>query len=89
VWVLTKPLITEENWLGRGLNPVLANDTPALYPLLHELMLNISFLFKAALTFTYIYSLACVGKRVFSHSVVSIFVATLGTFQMFLSFSFC
>jgi hypothetical protein len=41
VWVLTKPLISEENWPGRGLNPGLPNDTPALYPLLDELMLNI------------------------------------------------
>jgi hypothetical protein len=40
VWVQTKPLITEENWPGQGLNPGLPNDTPALYPLLHELMLN-------------------------------------------------
>jgi hypothetical protein len=40
VWVLSKPLITEENWLGRGLNPGLPNDTPALYPLLHKLMLK-------------------------------------------------
>jgi hypothetical protein len=39
VWVSTKPLISEENWPGRGLNPGLPNDTPALYPLLHELML--------------------------------------------------
>jgi hypothetical protein len=39
VWVLSKPLITEENWPGRGLNPGLPNDTLALYPLLHELML--------------------------------------------------
>jgi hypothetical protein len=39
VWVLSKPLITEENWPGQGLNPGLPNDTPALYPLLHELML--------------------------------------------------
>jgi hypothetical protein len=39
VWVSTKPLITEENWLGRGLNLGHPNDTPALYPLLHELML--------------------------------------------------
>jgi hypothetical protein len=39
VWVSTKPLITEENWPGWGLNPGLPNDTPALYPLLHELML--------------------------------------------------
>jgi hypothetical protein len=39
VWVSTKPLITEENWPGRGLNPGLPYDTPALYPLLHELML--------------------------------------------------
>jgi hypothetical protein len=41
VWVLSKPLITEENWPGQGLNPGLPNDTPALYPLLHELMLHI------------------------------------------------
>jgi hypothetical protein len=34
VWFLTKPLITEEIWPGRGLNPGLQNDTPALYPLL-------------------------------------------------------
>jgi hypothetical protein len=40
VWVSTKPLITEENWPGQGLNPGLPNDTPALYPLLHELMLT-------------------------------------------------
>jgi hypothetical protein len=40
VWVSTKPLITEENWPGQGLNPGLPNDTPALYPLLHELMLG-------------------------------------------------
>jgi hypothetical protein len=40
VWVSTKPLITEENWPGQGLNPGLPNDTPALYPLLHELMIN-------------------------------------------------
>jgi hypothetical protein len=33
-----KPLITGENWPGRCLNPGLPNDTPALYPLLHELM---------------------------------------------------
>jgi hypothetical protein len=39
VWVSSKPLITEENWPGRGLNPGLPNDTPALYPLLYELML--------------------------------------------------
>jgi hypothetical protein len=37
---LTKPLITEEIWLGQGLNWGLPNDTPALYPLLHELVLN-------------------------------------------------
>jgi hypothetical protein len=43
VWVLTKPLITEENWPGRGLNPGLPNDTPALYPLLHKLMLFCTF----------------------------------------------
>jgi hypothetical protein len=42
VWVSSKPLITEENWLGQGLNPGLPNDTPALYPLLHELMLKAS-----------------------------------------------
>jgi hypothetical protein len=40
VWVSTKPLITEENWPGRGLNPGLPNDTLALYPLHHELMLK-------------------------------------------------
>jgi hypothetical protein len=40
VWVLTKPLITEEIWPGQGLNPGLPNDTPAFYPLLHELMLD-------------------------------------------------
>jgi hypothetical protein len=40
MWVSTKPLITEENWPGRGLNPGLPNDTPALYPLLHKLMLK-------------------------------------------------
>jgi hypothetical protein len=40
VWVSTKPLITEENWPGQGLNPGLPNDTQALYPLLHELMLR-------------------------------------------------
>jgi hypothetical protein len=39
-WVLSKPLITEEIWPGQGLNPGLPNDTPALYQLLHELMLN-------------------------------------------------
>jgi hypothetical protein len=39
VWVSTKPLISEENWPGWGLNPGLPNDTPALYPLLYELML--------------------------------------------------
>jgi hypothetical protein len=39
VWVSTKPLISEENWPGRGLNPGFPNDTPVLYPLLHELML--------------------------------------------------
>jgi hypothetical protein len=38
---LCKPLISEENWPGQGLNPGLPNDTPALYPLLYELMLNI------------------------------------------------
>jgi hypothetical protein len=37
VWVSSKPLITEENWPGWGLNPGLPNDTLALYPLLHEL----------------------------------------------------
>jgi hypothetical protein len=47
VWVLSKPLITEENWPGRDLNPGLPNDTPALYPLLHELMLGIqTFIFS-------------------------------------------
>jgi hypothetical protein len=40
VWVSTKPLITEENLPGQGLNPGLPNDTPALYPLLHKLMLT-------------------------------------------------
>jgi hypothetical protein len=30
--VSTKPLITKENWPGRGLNPGLPNDTPALAP---------------------------------------------------------
>jgi hypothetical protein len=39
VWVSTKPLITEEIWPGWGLNLGLPNDTPALYPLLHELTL--------------------------------------------------
>jgi hypothetical protein len=42
VWVLSKPFITEENRPGRGLNPGLPNDTPALYPLLHKLMLHIA-----------------------------------------------
>jgi hypothetical protein len=37
VWVSTKPLITEEFWPGRGLNPGLPNDTPALCPLFHKL----------------------------------------------------
>jgi hypothetical protein len=32
--------INEELWPGQGLNPGLPNDTPALYPQLHELMLN-------------------------------------------------
>jgi hypothetical protein len=40
VLVSTKPLITEENWPGRGLNLGLPNNTPALYPLLHKLMLK-------------------------------------------------
>jgi hypothetical protein len=44
--MLSKPLITEENWPGRGLNLGLPNDTPALYPLLHELMLISNFKFK-------------------------------------------
>jgi hypothetical protein len=39
VWVSTKPLITEGIWPGRGLNLRLPNDTSALYPLLHELVL--------------------------------------------------
>jgi hypothetical protein len=39
MWVSTNPLITEEIWPGQDLNPGLPNDTPALYPLLHELML--------------------------------------------------
>jgi hypothetical protein len=39
VWVSSKPLSTEGNWLGQGLNLCLPNDTLALYPLLHELML--------------------------------------------------
>jgi hypothetical protein len=30
----------EEIWLGRGLNPGLSYYTPALYPLLHKLMLE-------------------------------------------------
>jgi hypothetical protein len=46
VWVLSKPLITEDIWPGQGLNPGLPNDTLALYPLLHEFMLNMLF-FKA------------------------------------------
>jgi hypothetical protein len=40
VWVLTKQSIAEEMWPGRGLNPDLPRETPALYPLLHELMLK-------------------------------------------------
>jgi hypothetical protein len=40
MWVLTKPLITEEIWPGRGMNPGLTN--PVLYPLLHKLMLSAS-----------------------------------------------
>jgi hypothetical protein len=39
VWVSTKLWIAEEIWPGQGLNPGLPNDTSALYPLLHELML--------------------------------------------------
>jgi hypothetical protein len=39
VWVLSKPLITIENWPGWGLNLDLPYDTLVLYPLLHELML--------------------------------------------------
>jgi hypothetical protein len=38
VLISAKPLMTEEIWPGRGLNPGLPNDTPALYPLLHELI---------------------------------------------------
>jgi hypothetical protein len=45
VWVSSKPLITEENWLGQGLNLGLPNDTPALYPLLHKLMLRFTGIF--------------------------------------------
>jgi hypothetical protein len=40
VWVLTKSLITEEIWPGQGLNPGLPNHTPAIYQLLHELILK-------------------------------------------------
>jgi hypothetical protein len=39
MWVLTKPLITEEIWPGGGLNLGLPNDTQVLYSLRHELML--------------------------------------------------
>jgi hypothetical protein len=42
-WVSTKQLITEEIWSGQGLNPGLSNNTPALYPLLHKIMLKITF----------------------------------------------
>jgi hypothetical protein len=37
---LKKALITEELWPGRGLNPGLPNETPALCPLLHVLTLG-------------------------------------------------
>jgi hypothetical protein len=40
VWASKKTLITEEIWPGLGLNPGLPNDMPALYPLLHEVMLK-------------------------------------------------
>jgi hypothetical protein len=40
LWVSSKPIITEEIWPGPGLNMGLPNDTLALYPLLHELMLG-------------------------------------------------
>jgi hypothetical protein len=39
VWVFIEPLMSEEIWPDRGLSLGLRNDTPALYPLLHELML--------------------------------------------------
>jgi hypothetical protein len=58
VRVSTKPLITEGNWPGQGLNQGLPNDTPALYPLRHELMLLIGRLF--ALLF-----LNCRGSKIF------------------------
>jgi hypothetical protein len=59
VWVSSKPLITEENWPGQGLNPGLPNDTPVLYPLLHELMLetlfNLFLIINTVSLHTYIY----------------------------------
>jgi hypothetical protein len=42
---LVKAIITEEIWPGRGLNPGLQNDTLALCPLLHDLILNSWLLF--------------------------------------------
>jgi hypothetical protein len=46
------PLITEENWPGQGLNQGLPNDTPALYPLLHKLMLIYKRLFLIIILWT-------------------------------------
>jgi hypothetical protein len=40
VWVSIKPLTTEEIWPAQGLILGLPNETSALYPLLHELMLR-------------------------------------------------
>jgi hypothetical protein len=52
VWVSTKSLITEEIWPGQGLNLGLPSDTPALYPLLQELMLK-SFYFSFSILFSF------------------------------------
>jgi hypothetical protein len=64
VRVSTKPLITEGNWPGQDLNQGLPNDTPALYPLRHELMLLIGRLF--ALLF-----LNCRGRQNFCSNFIA------------------
>jgi hypothetical protein len=57
VGVLSKPLIIEEIWPGRGLNLGLPNDTPVLYPLLQELMLWVWAFYIPTYVFTYVFKI--------------------------------